>query len=717
MNTQQPAPGRWTAALNRSLLLGCAFWIGLWAVASVGELAGGFSRSVLVPVAIAIAGQFVMTGCCLIGAQRRSLTGLVATGAVGGLMATVASLVTLWPDQSGLTTSARLTIPTSALQALQVWILATFVSPRRAVLSVLATAPIYLLVALPVGQSGYMCDQWVVVTAGSLTLGAFLRYLKESAAAADRLDAATESARREDAARRAVEESAAVAQRVIHDHVISALRSIEQGLPTEIVRSACRSARAALLADGPCRTQTQLHQRLAATTQLPVLLHGPQWSQTPPAHVLDAISGAGGEAIRNAKRHSGASELVVDLGESADEIWLTIRDNGIGIGSATPGTGITGSIVERMAAIGGEAVVMPADNGGTLVRLTWPWPRRPTPEHITPFSSQRRMWAYFSVAVPLLCGHVYMAARFPGAHPAGAAALAASAAITVLIGAYVFARRPARWTDQLWVTPLTAAQAAIGLSIAGNGALLDYRAWVVSFVTGLLLFMAFESKPSYLLLPVGTLVALMVLAAAGDPTVGTLEPVGWLASPIVYCGFSSLFGVLLRRSTHEIRSASDELAKHLEEAAWLDTLDRAYTVHLATLTEEVAPLLDSVIADGPDAQTLLDARVLHARCRDEIVLQSPLPTPLREALAHARARGMSVNFRADESRVTWQAPMSSLLGTILAIESVRTVTVMQGTRPRIVVLPALGAEVIDALSRSAIVTSDVERTSVRPLGG
>jgi PAS domain S-box-containing protein len=82
------------------------------------------------------------------------------------------------------------------------------------------------------------------------------------------------------------------------------------------------------------------------------------------------------EAISNAVKHGRAKTVIVDLGETARELRLTVTDDGVGIGRAAPsarGTGIGLQTMRyRARAIGGALDVRPGERGGTVVTCVVP---------------------------------------------------------------------------------------------------------------------------------------------------------------------------------------------------------------------------------------------------------------------------------------------------------------------------------------------------------
>lgn len=80
------------------------------------------------------------------------------------------------------------------------------------------------------------------------------------------------------------------------------------------------------------------------------------------------------EALENAIRHSRATRLVVSLRGSANELELTVQDNGCGIAKGSPARighlGMAG-IMERANSIGADVEICPALEGGTRVSVRW----------------------------------------------------------------------------------------------------------------------------------------------------------------------------------------------------------------------------------------------------------------------------------------------------------------------------------------------------------
>ncbi|MFW2358301.1 PAS domain S-box protein [Hydrogenophaga sp.] len=98
-----------------------------------------------------------------------------------------------------------------------------------------------------------------------------------------------------------------------------------------------------------------------------------------PAEVEYAAFMIAREATGNALLHASASAIELHLEGSADELWLRVSDDGIGLNDSLsfgrPGhLGMVG-MRERALAIGGQLQVQASASGGTEISLTWT--RRP----------------------------------------------------------------------------------------------------------------------------------------------------------------------------------------------------------------------------------------------------------------------------------------------------------------------------------------------------
>jgi signal transduction histidine kinase len=79
------------------------------------------------------------------------------------------------------------------------------------------------------------------------------------------------------------------------------------------------------------------------------------------------------EALQNALRHSGASQVRVSLAARQRRVVLEVSDDGAGLPAPPPPGGLgLPSMRERASSVGGTLTIRSAPGGGTLVRLSIP---------------------------------------------------------------------------------------------------------------------------------------------------------------------------------------------------------------------------------------------------------------------------------------------------------------------------------------------------------
>lgn len=82
------------------------------------------------------------------------------------------------------------------------------------------------------------------------------------------------------------------------------------------------------------------------------------------------------EALTNARRHSGASRVLVTLKKEGEDLVAEVSDDGVGFGAENvPGVGMS-SMRERAAAIGGRLLIESSPGQGTSVQLRVPMKRK-----------------------------------------------------------------------------------------------------------------------------------------------------------------------------------------------------------------------------------------------------------------------------------------------------------------------------------------------------
>jgi signal transduction histidine kinase len=92
---------------------------------------------------------------------------------------------------------------------------------------------------------------------------------------------------------------------------------------------------------------------------------------TVPSDVGEDLVAVLREELANVARHAGATAAAVDLVVRPGELRLTVRDDGVGVGSTVRRSGLA-NMQHRAERHGGSVDVAPRDTGGTTVRWTVP---------------------------------------------------------------------------------------------------------------------------------------------------------------------------------------------------------------------------------------------------------------------------------------------------------------------------------------------------------
>ena len=77
------------------------------------------------------------------------------------------------------------------------------------------------------------------------------------------------------------------------------------------------------------------------------------------------------EALANAVKHSGATDIEIRTGIAGDQLVLTVRDNGVGGARPAHGTGLRG-LSDRVAAQGGRIHLESRPGTGTTLTAELP---------------------------------------------------------------------------------------------------------------------------------------------------------------------------------------------------------------------------------------------------------------------------------------------------------------------------------------------------------
>jgi signal transduction histidine kinase len=177
--------------------------------------------------------------------------------------------------------------------------------------------------------------------------------------------------------------------RVLHDTVLQTLALVDRRARDSdpelaaTARQADRDLRAFLFADGSSGSDSLLARihsqidRVRAGSEVNIVVNVIDDNSRIDGHSQDALARAIGEGVANAIEHARPSRIVV-FAEAldADQIFATVRDDGVGFDTVTTvaGHGISHSIVARMEAVGGHATIISSPGHGTEVSL---WTRNP----------------------------------------------------------------------------------------------------------------------------------------------------------------------------------------------------------------------------------------------------------------------------------------------------------------------------------------------------
>ncbi|MET0189847.1 MAG: ATP-binding protein, partial [Pseudonocardia sediminis] len=376
-----------------------------------------------------------------------------------------------------------------------------------------------------------------------------------------------------------------------------------------------------------------------------------------PAGVADAVLGAAREALRNVDRHAGADEVALRL-DDGPRPRVTISDDGAGFdpASADGSAGIAGSIVGRMASVGGTATVGSAPGGGTTVTLTWE-PDEPEPGPaptgrvallVAATGDVRR--PLYAVTVGYLAIMAMVALLQPGQVPQARWFLlwyAVVCALTVLL--IVRSRTGVGPVPALAAAAFAVGGAVLSVVVVPYEDLLTFASWPVGAVTPLLTVLVIvRPSPEALLAVLAEQVGIVLVLALG-PMAGTavgdvvLFALPMLVSPALGTLMGALLGVTIRRLGRATIEANARRAA-VDAGAAADRVRRTVRDRrIAALHEEVRPFLASVAAGTDDPVTRrATATALEMAIRDELHLPGVLDRELRAAVDAARATGCRV---------------------------------------------------------------------------
>ncbi|WP_345270196.1 hypothetical protein [Nocardioides nanhaiensis] len=692
----------WTLSIDTvAARLGAFILTAHAAVSAIAALRVTRPGTALLSCLVLLAVQLGLAALCLARSYRpRGL--LPRAVAAGGLGLVAASVAAASPE---LPTFAVVLLPANAAQAVQVVAIVFVPRLRTACLLVAATCPAALVIGAVTTDRALpdMLQDWVLAAGTTFTLLVLRHLLRGNALeldAADREVAELAAAR---AALEAAELAAEESRRVLHDRVVSALRCVELGVPPEQLRSSARSALTHLARTPELGDERAVLHELVELAPVRVRVHREDWAALPPPRVAAAITAATGEALRNVARHAGVEEAELVISGDAGRCVVEVRDRGRGLPYPLPeGYGLRRSIRERMHQVGGRSEVHRGEGGrGTVVRLEWTAPRTDAPRGATAPSARvtgllagRTSATNAALVLPSGVANTYVGLRNLGDSPAaGVAMVVAVVTLLGVLAVSVDARRP---HPALLVLLLAAAwgTTVVGLAVQPPGALLDLRSWVVGAVGIGLALVAFHRGWRWALLGLTGQVVVVLVVAARDPAVALTAPVGALVTPVWQVAVATLPGYWLRRAERRISTTAAALRRQEEDRVWLRVSEEARHAHLAHLESDVVPFLESLAHGEEWPGRTRAARLLEARCRDDLNLAEPMPGHARRAVREARHAGVDVDIRTGADLVEVPAAAwDALVGVLAEVRSGARVTLTPPRTPggpaRVAVVPAV----------------------------
>ncbi len=517
---------------------------------------------------------------------------------------------------------------------------------------VVALAPLLVMVnAMAIGELQFVSVEDVMLdTATNLaTIGA-LTWLLRLADTSDASGAQQRAQAVELAAQQASTRAQHKANSFIHDHILSALIAVANGLPDRAaLRGSARQALDSLSTEttvvSPVTARALLNDVarrvgvMAGDIRTDVVLS--REHEIPP-EVAQAITEATLEAVRNSLHHAGDDAAVtrtVTLTSDACGVTIEVNDNGRGFNPAAAGCGrhgVSGSIIARMQDVGGRATISSAPGEGTYVTLRWrpsldsadrQLPKRDAAQNEAAswersLSASMQSAGARAIAAGLVLVHfillVYECAVHSYWHwpPAALSFIALLPPAVLLLKKWPDALLP-RWVAQLTVVVIGAVNFLVLPQIITTG-WPGYASWCTGAGNDLSCGLLMRGRPVY--------------AWAGSAAT-TLATAYWVFStgrPLFmiftymlahYFTLASWHGVahLSTRATAQIAATQRETARLQAQQRAHEEADRIMTSRMASVRQRVTPLLTQ-IANGraPTSELHSQAYLLEAELRDEI---------------------------------------------------------------------------------------------------
>lgn len=542
---------------------------------------------------------------------------------------------------------------------------------------VVALAPLLLMVnATAIGELQFVSVEDVMLDMATnlATIGA-LTWLLRLAETSDASGAQQRAQAVELAARQASTRAQHEANSFIHDHILSALIAVANGLPDRVAlrgsaRQALDSLSVGMAVVSPVTARTLLNDVagrvgvMAGDVRTDVVLTR---EHEIPSEVAQAITEATLEAMRNSLRHAGSDDAPVTrrvtLTSDACGVTIEVNDNGRGFDPAVAGCGrhgVSGSIIARMQDVGGRATIRSAPGEGASVTLRWrpllgeadrQLPKRDAAQSEAAswerlLSASMESTGARAIAAGLVVVHFILVVYECAVHSYWHWPAAALSFIALLPPAVLLLRK---WPDVL--LPRWVAQSTVIVIGAVNFLVLPqiittgwpgYASWCTGAGNDLSCGLLMRGRPVY--------------AWAGSAAT-TLATAYWVIStgrPLFmiftymlghYFTLASWHGVahLSTRATTQIAATQRETARLQAQQRAHEEADRIMTSRMASVRQRVTPLLTQVAkGKAPTPELRSQAYLLEAELRDEIRAPFFTGTSIITSAQAARRRGTEV---------------------------------------------------------------------------
>jgi signal transduction histidine kinase len=160
---------------------------------------------------------------------------------------------------------------------------------------------------------------------------------------------------------------------------VDRIRALTQGALAEMRALIFELRPGALAEEGLVAALRKQAAAIGARTGLTILVHGPAERPVIDPAVEEHLYRMALEALNNAVKHAQATEIRIEITSTAEDLMLTVTDDGVGFDTTASAPGHLGqhTMRERAHAAGGTLQVSSSPGHGTVVRAVVPALRHP----------------------------------------------------------------------------------------------------------------------------------------------------------------------------------------------------------------------------------------------------------------------------------------------------------------------------------------------------